>query len=86
MAILSDTVLATMRQKLHGDGLALLQAESPPLSKAEIKAAVQAIEDYWETNRANIKANIDAAVGRTISVALAKKLGKYWLQYKWGLE
>jgi len=56
------------------------------LTKAEIKAALQAIENWFESERINIKSAVDAAVGRTVGVALAKELGKIWMQYKWELE
>ena len=86
MAILTDVEAAKFRQALHGDGLDLLQAESPPLNKTQLKAAFQAVEDFWEANRISLKQSMDTAAGQTISVALAKKIGKYWLQHKWGLE
>lgn len=86
MATISDSKAAKFRQDLHGEGLSLLQAESPPLTKAQLKAAFQAVEDFWETNRVTLKASMDAAAGVTMSNALAKKIGKFWLKDKWGLE
>lgn len=83
--IITDVLSTKFRHKLH-ESLDLLQAESPPLTKAQIKLGVQAIEDFWENNRAVLKSNIDTAVGQTISNALAKKMGKWWLQYKWEIE
>lgn len=89
MAVLTDTQCAKFRQGLH-EVLDLLQAENPHLTKGELKAGFQAIEDWWENNRANLKDDIDTAMGRTpatkISNALAKRMGKIWLQYKWGIE
>lgn len=84
MAILTDYQATKFRQLLHED-LDLLIADNCS-DKTELKAAFQAVEDFWEDNRAALKSKIDIAMGRTISNALAKKIGKYWLKYKWGLE
>ena len=86
MSTLTDYRCAKFRQQLHNNDLDLLFAESPVLTKAELKAAFQAIEDFWEDNRVSLKSDIDSAIGRSISNTLAKKLGKYWLQWKWGVE
>lgn len=86
MAIITDSQCAKWRQKLHRESLALMQAEATPLTKAEYKAAFQAIEDFWEANRTVLKGDIDTAVGRSISNALAKKIGRQWMQWKWGGE
>lgn len=85
MAILTDYRCTKFRQKLHND-LDLQLAESPHLTKIQLKAGMQAIEDFWENNRATLKTDIDTAIGQNISNALAKKMGKYWLQWKWGIE
>ena len=85
MAILTDEQCTAFRHKLH-KSLDLLLAESPHLTKAELKAGFQAIENFWETNRVVLKNDIDIAIGRNISNALAKKMGKLWLQWKWGVE
>ncbi|MHA2063733.1 MAG: hypothetical protein ACXABY_05040 [Candidatus Thorarchaeota archaeon] len=86
MAILTDQQCTAIRQLLHEDGLDLLEAESPHLTKPQIKDALQAIEDWYESERINVKADIVTAIGRPISNALAKKLGKFWMRMKWGLE
>lgn len=86
MTVLTDVQCTKFRHKLHDEALELQQAELPHLTKAELKAGFQAIEDFWETNRATLKSDIDTAVGQNISIALAKKMGKFWLQYKWGVE
>ena len=85
MAILTDVQCTAFRHKLHND-LDLLLAESPHLTKIQLKAAAQAVEDWYESERVNVKAAIDTAVGQSISNALAKKIGKFWMQYKWGIE
>ncbi len=86
MATITDVQCGKWRQRLHAESLDLMQAESTPLTKAEFKAAFQAVEDWYESERATVKGNIDTAVGRTITNALAKKIGKQWMNWKWGVE
>ena len=86
MATITDYEAAKFRQGLHNEALALLHAESPVLTKAQLKAAFQACENFWEDNRLTLKGQIDTAIGETISNELAKKIGKLWLKWKWGLE
>ncbi len=86
MATITNVQCAKWRQKLHREALTLMQAEIIPLTKIEYKAAFQAIEDFWEDNRAGLKGNINTAVGRNISNALARKIGKQWMRSKWGGE
>ena len=86
MATLTDEKNAEFRRMLHREALDLLQAESPPLTKPELKAGFQAIEDFWEASRVSLKADMVSAIGKNISSSLAKKMGRFWLQHKWGLE
>ena len=83
MGTITDFQCAKFRQKLHDESFDLLQAESPALTKAEIKTAFQMIEDFWENNRTTLKTNIETVLGKSISNNLAKKIGKWWLEYKW---
>ncbi len=84
--VITDVQCAKFRQKLHREALALMQAETIPLTKLEYKAAFQAIEDFWEANRVTLKGDMNPAVGRNISNALARKIGKQWMRSKWGTE
>ena len=86
MATITDYQAAKFRQELHKKVYDELLAISPPLTKAQLKAAFQACEDFWENSRAGLKADIDTAVGQALSVSLAKKIGKLWLKWKWGIE
>lgn len=86
MATISDEQSGKCRHFLHASHYSLMEAESPYLSKAQYKAALQAIEDFWEAQRTTLKGLIDTAVGATISNELAKKIGKFWLNEKWGIE
>lgn len=86
MATLTDAQCTAFRHKLHTEALDLQLAEMPHLTKAQLKVGFQAIEDFWEANRATLKFGIDTAVGQNISNALAKKMVKFWLQWKWRFE
>lgn len=86
MAIITDSQCTKFRHSLHHEALGLLQAESPHLTKAEIKVIFLTIDSWWENNRASLKSDIDAALGRSISNTLARKFGRFWMQYKWGIE
>ena len=59
---------------------AALASESP--GKDGLRASLQAIEDWFEPERPVIKAAIEAALGRTVSVAYAKKLFRVWMELK----
>ena len=87
MAVITDADLRTMYLDLYrkGHGKEEIKADGL-LAPATIKAVFQAIEDWYEGQRATVKAAIDTAAGRTISNAAAKKYGKAYLQWKWGLE
>jgi hypothetical protein len=86
MGIITDALSAKMRQFLHREHFDLMANESPVLTKAQYKAAYQAVETFWENNRLALKAAMNTAVGQTISDSLAKKIGKYWMREKWGIE
>ena len=86
MATITDVEAAKLRQKLHREHIDLMLAESPPLTKVQYTAAIQAIEDWYESERITVKGLIDTAVGTTISNSLAKKIGKFWMKTKWGNE
>lgn len=86
MAVLTKAQHTKFRHLLHDEALGLLQAESPHLTKNEIKLIFLTIDSWWEDNRVSLKSTIDTALGRSMSNALAKKFGRFWLQYKWGLE
>ena len=51
------------------------------LSKGELSNAIDAIDDYWEANKLSIKQAMDAAVGKTLTVATAKAVWKAWLTW-----
>lgn len=85
---LTNQQYTELRRKLYKWNMAKTEMKAEPslLNKAEIKAAFQVIEDFWENNRVTLKSNIDTATGKSISNALAKKLAKCWMSWKWGGE
>lgn len=86
MALLTETNYTNLRHFLHDNAYDDLQGENPCLTKQQLRDGIQAIEDWWESEKANLKAEIDSAVGQTISNLLAKQMYKWWLNYKYGVE
>lgn len=86
MAVLTNDDFTAHRRFLRGDAAARVEMQTAGLSKSQWKAALQAIEDTFESNRATMKSNMDTAAGVTLSNALAKKLGRVWMQQKFGGE
>ena len=87
MAVITDADLREMYLSLYrkGEGKEEIKADGL-LSPTKLKAVFQAIEDWYEGERPAVKAAIDAAAGRTVSNAAAKKYGRAWMRRKWGLE
>lgn len=65
-------------------GWAALRAESP--SKQQLRSLVQGMENFFEANRAAMKAAMEAEAGITITQAFARKIGRAWMQLKFGGE
>ncbi len=63
---------------------AQLKALATLPDKPTLKAVFAALDDFWEANRATLKAEMDAAAGSTLPNPLAKALGKIWLHWKFG--
>jgi len=76
MAILTDADYGAIRRALYrwGAGKDELKARPALPNKTQLRAAFQAIEDNSQASRATIKAAVDAALGFTTTVPLAKKL------------
>ena len=87
MAVITGVDLRDMWRQLYrkSEGKEEIKADGL-LSPTVIKAVFQAIEDWFEGERATVKAAIVAAAGRPVSNAAAKKYGKAWMRWKWGLE
>ena len=87
MAVITDADVREMYLQLYrkGEGKEEIKADGL-LSPTVIKAVFQAIEDWYEGERATVKAAIVAAAGRPMTNAAAKKYGRVWMRRKWGLE
>ena len=80
MALLTLTQLAAIRQDFVAT-LAVINKTKP-----QINAAIQAIEDWFEANRASLGAAIEAAAPSTFTPAQKLKLVKFWLRSKFDRE
>ncbi len=83
MAILSAPEQAELRRQIA--------AELPAVdfTKPQVNAAFQAIEDWFEANRASLSTAINAATvpaGYTFTAAQKRILVAYWLRQKFGRE
>ena len=80
MAILTPTELSTLRQDFE-------RSETPTCLKPTLNAALQAIEDWFEVNRAGLSTTINTATSPYVfTAAQKKKLVAYWLRQKFGRE
>jgi hypothetical protein len=81
MAIISVSDLASLRQRCAAD------ANSVTWTKAQVNAAIQALEDWFDTTgRAGAAAAIESAAPGVFTNAQKKLIGKYWLAQKSGRE
>jgi hypothetical protein len=77
MAALNPDELAELRRVISNGVV------NVAYNKAQINAAVQAIEDYFETHRVELSAAIDAASTPFVFTNPQKKqLVRYWLDQK----
>ena len=84
MAALTATDYSAIRDELYrfGNGKDELKALPGLPNEAQLKAAFQALEDFWTSNAAALKTSMQTAIGQTITNALAKKISRAWLQNK----
>ena len=82
MAVLTDDDFTAYKRGLRNDPAAKAEMRSLSPSKGDWKATLQALEDGYETRRAAIKAEMDTAMGATLTNALSKKLEKVWMHNK----
>ncbi len=82
MTALTPEDFTAYKRMLRNDpeAKALMRALSPALTKTAWMAALQALEDGYSSRRAAIKGEMDTAMGRAMSNALALKLEKAWMQ------
>jgi hypothetical protein len=84
MAVLTDTDYGEIRRSVYtaGQGKEELKALASVPNQMLLKAAFQVLEDFWSNNAATVKADMETALGFSISGALAKKIGLAWLIWK----
>jgi len=75
MAVLSSLDLAELRRDVAPN-------TNVNYPKATINAAFQAIEDWFEANRASLGSAIDTAAPGVFNAARKQILVKYWLEQK----
>ncbi len=79
MAVLTAEQLASLRQGFEHEG------NYGPWLKADLNAAFQAIEDWWEATTAARNGVITAATAPgLLPDSTTKALGKQWQQHKTG--
>ena len=86
MAVLLPADYGALRRLLYrtGEGKEELKARPNLPNEAQLLAAFQVLEDFWENNKAAVKVDLDTALGFTTTAPLAKKIGKAWLAWKFG--
>ena len=79
MAVLNAKQLAKLRQGFQREG------NHGAWVKADLNDAYQAIEDWWEANRANLGSAIDTATAPLVlPTGIKKELARQWLGDKLG--
>ena len=86
MATITQAWCIKLRHRLHRYHMDLLLAPSPPLTKTQLLAALQSLEDNFEAAKVSWKADMETAMGQSISNNLAKKIAKFWMENKWERE
>ena len=77
MAILTSEEVTTIR-RLCADELGTVNYTKP-----QVNAAIQGVEDWFETNRSSLVVAINAATGQFIFIPAQKRaILKYWLRQK----
>jgi hypothetical protein len=84
MAALTDIQYGEIHNLVYrqGQGKEELKAHPTLPDQAHLKAAYQVLENFWEDNKAAVKAALDTALGVTTTGAEAKKIGLQFLIWK----
>ena len=82
MPALTDEDYVFYKQALKADLGARAEMKALAPTKQAWKDSLQALEDGYEARRVAIKAEMDTALGQTMTNALAQKLEKVWMQKK----
>ena len=84
MATVTDADYGDIRDALYQAAAAKADLKALPAlpTKAQLRAAFQAIETRFDNARPALKADIDTALGRVTTAALARKIMIAWLRWK----
>jgi hypothetical protein len=84
MAVLTNDDYGQMRRSVYraGQGKEELKALAGLPNETELRAAFQVIENFWSNNATQVKSDVEAALGRTITNSLARKIHLAWLIWK----
>lgn len=84
MSILTPTEIRDMWRDVFSPsgGQQHFKGANPAIDSAGVAAVFQAIEDFWETNKVALKADMDTAAGHTLTADQAKVMGRAWLLKK----
>lgn len=85
MAVISANMRLYL-DKIRRDPAAWTEIKSLSPSKGQLHDLIQGLEDFFEANRAGMKTAMETSAGISISNTLAKKIGKVWMETKWGGE
>jgi len=83
---LTNAEYGVLRDRLYrlGRGKEELKALPNLPNKTQLIAVFQVLEDFWENNKATVKGDMETALGFSITGTLAKKIGRAWLESKFG--
>ncbi len=82
MATLTPADFTLYKRALRNDPVAKAEMRTLSPGKLAWMAAFQALENGYVGERANFKSLMEAAIGKTITNALAVKFEKVWMQNK----
>lgn len=84
MATLTKKDKTEMRRDYFkpGDGQEHFKGANPSMSGEQILAALQAVEDWFNNERATLKTEMDTAAGVTMTNQQARILARAWLAWK----
>lgn len=78
MAILIPDELAALRRQCASERATV------NYTKSQVNAALQAIEDWFESNRVSLGVAVEAATPGQFNAAEKRRLVKHWLNHKFG--
>ncbi len=84
--VLTNSEFASLVRFLKNDPDGKQELKNAAIIKSQLRAGFDAINDDYESRRLTVKGLIDTAMGITTTNLFAKKLGKAWLNWKFGGE